>query len=81
MWKRIAALVLAAVVLLAAVVIYRTETYEPPAAVDLSAVNLAPATPVNAARAARSLSAFVRASMIALFGPSSAAANASRSAA
>ena len=46
--------------LTAAVVIYRTETYEPPAAVDLSTVRLAPAAPVDAARAAAHLGEAVR---------------------
>lgn len=60
-WKRNAALVVVSVIVVtAAVVIYRTETYEPPAAVDLSAVNLAPATPIDAAKAAAHLGEAVR---------------------
>lgn len=60
-WKRNAALiVVGAVVLTAAVVIYRTETYEPPAAVDLAAVKLAPTAPVDAAKAAAHLGEAVR---------------------
>ena len=60
MWKRIGLVGLAAVVLLVAVVIYRTETYEPPAAVDLSAVKLAPASPVDVQKAAARLGEAVR---------------------
>lgn len=60
MWKRIALLAFAAVVLLVAVVIYRTATYEPPAAVDFSKVKLAPAMPVDTAKAAQHLAEAVR---------------------
>ena len=57
-WKRNAALVVVgAVVLIAAVVVYRTETYEPPAAVDLTQVKLAPASPRWAAALAASTGA------------------------
>lgn len=60
-WKRNAALlVVGAVVLTAAVIVYRTETYEPPAAVDLSEVKLAPAAPVDTATAAAHLAEAVR---------------------
>lgn len=60
MWKRVGLVVLAAVVLLVAVVIYRTETYRPPAAVDFSQVKLAPAMPVDTAKAAQHLAEAVR---------------------
>lgn len=60
-WKRNAALiVVGAVVLTAAVVIYRTESYEPPAAVDLAAVKVAPDVTVDAAKAAAHLGEAVR---------------------
>jgi carboxypeptidase PM20D1 len=60
MWKRIGLLAFAAVVLLVAVVLYRTATYEPPAAVDFSKVKLAPAMPVDTAKAAEHLAQAVR---------------------
>jgi len=60
MWKRVGLLAFAAVVLLVAVVLYRTATYEPPAAVDFSKVKLAPALPVDTARAAQHLAEAVR---------------------
>jgi len=60
MWKRVGLVLLAAVVLLIAVVIYRTETYRPPAAVDFSQVKLAPAMPVDTAKAAQHLAEAVR---------------------
>ncbi|MGE5502390.1 MAG: M20/M25/M40 family metallo-hydrolase, partial [Ignavibacteriales bacterium] len=59
-WKRIGLLVFAAVVLLVAVVAFRTETYQPPAQVDFSQVKLAPAMPVDTAKAAQHLSEAVR---------------------
>jgi carboxypeptidase PM20D1 len=60
-WKRNAALiVVGAIVLTAAVVVYRTETYEPPAAVDLGKVKLAPAAPVDTDAAAAHLAEAVR---------------------
>lgn len=60
-WKRNTALaVLGVVVLVAAVVIYRTGTYQPPAAVDFSKVRLAPAMPVDTAKAAQHLAEAVR---------------------
>jgi len=60
MWKRVGLLAFAAVVLLVAVVLYRTATYEPPAAVDFSKVKLAPAMPVDTAKAAQHLAEAVR---------------------
>lgn len=60
MWKRVGLLAFAAVVLLVAVVLYRTATYEPPAAVDFSQVKLAPALPVDTAKAAQHLAEAVR---------------------
>ena len=60
MWKRVGLLAFAAVVLLVAVVLYRTATYEPPAAVDFSKVKLAPALPVDTAKAAQHLAEAVR---------------------
>jgi len=60
MWKRIGLLAFAAVVLLVAVVLYRTATYEPPAAVDFSKVKLAPAVAVDTATAAEHLAQAVR---------------------
>ncbi|HEX6866231.1 MAG TPA: peptidase M20, partial [Caulobacteraceae bacterium] len=60
MWKRVALLAVAALVLLVAVVVYRTATYEAPAAVDLTEVKLAPVAPVDAARAAAHLGEAVR---------------------
>jgi len=60
MWKRIGLLAFAAVVLLVAVVLYRTATYEPPAAVDFSKVKLAAALPVDTAKAAEHLAQAVR---------------------
>jgi len=60
-WKAKTALaVVGALVVLVAVVIYRTLTYEPPAAVDYAAVRLAPALPVDTARAAAHLGEAVR---------------------
>ncbi len=60
-WKRNAALIAAgAVVLAGAVVVYRTETYKPPAQVDLSEVKLAPARPADLQAAAAHLSEAVQ---------------------
>lgn len=60
-WKRNTALVVVgAVVLTAAVVIYRTETFKPPAAVDFKAVKVAPDVTVDAVRAAAHLGEAVR---------------------
>jgi carboxypeptidase PM20D1 len=60
-WKRNTAfVVVGAVVLTGAVVLYRTATYEPPAAVDYSQVKLAPAAPVDTAKAAQHLSEAVQ---------------------
>jgi carboxypeptidase PM20D1 len=60
-WKRNTALIaVSAVVLVVAVVIYRTVTYQAPAAVDFSKVRLAPAMPVDTAKAAEHLAQAVR---------------------
>ncbi|HEX6860965.1 MAG TPA: M20 family peptidase [Caulobacteraceae bacterium] len=60
MWKRIGLVALAAVVLLVAVVAWRTATYQPPAAVDFSKVELAPALPIDLNAAAQHLSQAVQ---------------------
>lgn len=59
-WTRVALGVVAVVVLLAGVVTFRTLTFKPAAQVDLSAVKLAEATPVNQANAALHLSEAVQ---------------------
>ncbi|HYG27452.1 MAG TPA: M20 family peptidase [Caulobacteraceae bacterium] len=60
MWKRIGLVVLAAVLVLVAVVAYRTMTFEPPAAVDPAEVELAAAMPFDGALAAQRLGEAIR---------------------
>jgi carboxypeptidase PM20D1 len=59
MWKRIGLVALAAVAVLVAVVLYRTVTYEPPAA-DYGSVKLAAALPFDSAQAAAHLGEAIR---------------------
>lgn len=57
---RFALLLITAFVVLAAVVLYRTFTYQPPAAVDLAAVKVAPPVTVDVSLAAQHLSQAVQ---------------------
>ncbi len=59
-WTRVALGAVAVVVLLAGVVTVRTLTFKPAAQVDLTAVKLAPAIPVDQAKAAQHLSEAIR---------------------
>jgi carboxypeptidase PM20D1 len=59
-WGKIGLGLLAVVVLLVAVVTYRTITFKPASAVDITAIKLAAPTPVDQARAAANLSASIR---------------------
>ncbi|MFZ5668777.1 MAG: M20 family peptidase [Pseudomonadota bacterium] len=59
-WLKVVLAVVGALALLIAVVAWRTATFRPAGAVDLAAVRLAPAVPVDQARAAQHLSDAVR---------------------
>jgi carboxypeptidase PM20D1 len=60
MLGRLALVVITAFVVLVAVVLYRTFTYQPPAEVDVSAVKIAPPVPVDVGAAAQHLSQAVQ---------------------
>lgn len=60
MWKRVGLVLVTALILLVAVVAYRTMTFKPPAAVDPATVELAAAMPFDATLAAQRLGEAIR---------------------